>query len=132
MQKVFAEVGQSLQQVGGECPAGWIEMSEQRTNPTDIADANGNWVSVITKYGNCTPAQGLVALFIVKNITENDIISAINNIVNPLDKYLCQIGYTRATEWERNSESFQNIARLLQLTEEDIDNLFEIAVTIKV
>ncbi|MFZ7321228.1 hypothetical protein [Comamonas jiangduensis] len=45
MQKVFAEVGQSLQQIGGDCPDGWIEMSEQRPDASSIAQADGTWAS---------------------------------------------------------------------------------------
>lgn len=43
MQKVFAEVGQSLQQIGGDCPDGWIEMSEPRPHSDYVASADGNW-----------------------------------------------------------------------------------------
>lgn len=43
MQKVFAEVGQSLQQIGGDCPGGWIEMSKQRPDASSIAQADGTW-----------------------------------------------------------------------------------------
>lgn len=44
MVKVFAEVGQSLQQIGGDCPDGWIEMSEQRSSPHAVAQSDGTWV----------------------------------------------------------------------------------------
>lgn len=113
----------------------WIEMHEPQPAPHYVAkviDGVGVWVKPVEKHTRCTPAQGLVALFIVKNITEADIITAIENISNPLDKYICQIGYTRATEWERESDSFQRIAELLNLTEKDINTLFDIAVTVKV
>ena len=43
--QVFAEGGQSLQQVGGDCPPGWIEMSEQRPDASSIAQADGTWAS---------------------------------------------------------------------------------------
>ena len=45
MQKVFAEVGSSLQQIGGDCPEGWIEMSEQRPDATSTAQADGTWAA---------------------------------------------------------------------------------------
>lgn len=45
MAQVFAEVGQSLQQIGGDCPDGWIEMSEQRPDASSIAQADGTWES---------------------------------------------------------------------------------------
>lgn len=44
MQKVFAEIGQSLQQIGGTCPDGWIEMSEQRPNAHFVATESGEWI----------------------------------------------------------------------------------------
>lgn len=43
--QVFAIVGGSLQQVGGECPAGWVEMSEQRPDASSIAQADGTWAA---------------------------------------------------------------------------------------
>lgn len=43
--QVFAEGGQSLQQVGGDCPDGWIEMSEQRPDASSIAQADGTWAA---------------------------------------------------------------------------------------
>lgn len=50
MQKIFAEVGQSLQQVGGECPDGWIEMSEPRRQPhliCRLVEGRGEWVQPV-------------------------------------------------------------------------------------
>lgn len=50
MQKVFAEVGQCLQQVGGDCPVGWIEMANQRPDDHSIAQADGTWAPTPTVY----------------------------------------------------------------------------------
>lgn len=41
--QVFAIVGESLQQVGGECPEGWVVMREQRPDVGSIALADGTW-----------------------------------------------------------------------------------------
>lgn len=43
MVQVFAEVGKSLQQIGGDCPVGWIEMSGPRTSNDHVAQENGAW-----------------------------------------------------------------------------------------
>lgn len=43
MAQVFAEVGQSLQQIGGDCPTGWIEMSGARPDDKSVATVNGTW-----------------------------------------------------------------------------------------
>lgn len=80
----------------------------------------------------CTPAQGLVALFAVKQITEDDLLAAINQIPNPVEQYTAKIGLQRATLWERQSNTMQNMAALLGLTEQDLDELFEYATTVSV
>lgn len=48
--KVFAEVGQSLQQVGGECPDGWIVMQGQRPEAYMLAQADGTWGAPATEW----------------------------------------------------------------------------------
>lgn len=76
-----------------------------------------------------TPAQGLMALYVLKNITEDDILAAIDSISNPPTKYQAQIAYRKATRWQRNSATMQTTAALLGLSEYDMDALFTLAVT---
>lgn len=40
---VFAEVGTSLQQIGGECPEGWVMMVTERPGDYHIASSDGTW-----------------------------------------------------------------------------------------
>lgn len=42
--KVYAELMSSFQQVGGDCPAGWIVMQGDRPSPAHIASEEGGWV----------------------------------------------------------------------------------------
>ena len=72
----------------------------------------------------CTPAQGLIALYALKSLTEKDIATAIAAIPDPVQRYSAQIGYTRATTWERASATMQAMAALLGLSESDLDALF--------
>ena len=81
---------------------------------------------------NCTPAQGLVALFALKQITEEHVLDAIAQIPDPVQQYTAKIGYQRATVWERNSPTMTAMAQLLQLSDEDLDELFSYAVTVQV
>lgn len=81
---------------------------------------------------SCTPAQGLVALFAVKGITEDDILAAIGQIADPVQQYTARIGLQRATSWERTSPTMQAMAALLGLTEQDLDDLYTLAVTVVV
>lgn len=80
----------------------------------------------------CSPAQGLVALFAVKQITEADVNAAIAGIADPVLRYTTQIAFARATEWRRDSAAMQGLASLLGLTEQDLDELFAFAVTVAV
>ena len=80
----------------------------------------------------CSPAQGLVALFAIKQITESDVTATIAAITDPVARYTSQIAFARATEWRRDSASIQQLAALLGLTESDLDALFEFAVKVTV
>ncbi|MGL5582281.1 MAG: hypothetical protein ACRDCE_15155 [Cetobacterium sp.] len=45
--KIYAKPGESLQQFGGTCPSGWIEMKSERPIDPDkhyIARLDGTWV----------------------------------------------------------------------------------------
>ena len=87
---------------------------------------------VITPQQACSPAQGLVALFAIKQITESDVNATIAAITDPVARYTSQVAFARATEWRRDSASMQQLATLLGLTESDLDALFEFAVTVAV
>ena len=80
----------------------------------------------------CSPAQGLVALFALKQITEADVNATIAEIPDPVARYTSQIAFARATEWGRDSAAMQQLAMLLGLTEADLDALFAFAVTVAV
>lgn len=44
--KIYAKPGESLQQFGGTCPSGWIEMNSERPNDPDthyVARLGGTW-----------------------------------------------------------------------------------------
>lgn len=41
---VYADVGSSLQQIGGECPDGWVVMQSERPSPDHVAGADGQWI----------------------------------------------------------------------------------------
>lgn len=76
-----------------------------------------------------TPAQGLMALFVLKDITEDDILAAIDGIEDATMRYQAQIAYKKATTWDRASITMQTLAGLLGLTEADLDELFTLAAT---
>lgn len=54
MAKIYCEAGKSLQQFGGECPDGWLEMKEERPEgnvvAVDSGEGIGIWVEVVKTY----------------------------------------------------------------------------------
>ena len=80
----------------------------------------------------CTPAQGLIALYAIKQITEKDILDAIAQIRDPVQRYTATIGYQRTTAWQRSSATIASMVQLLGLTEEDLDALFVYTVGVEV
>lgn len=81
---------------------------------------------------SCTPAQGLIALYTIKGISEANVLEALSLIEDPEKKYIAQIGYTHSKTWERNSPTMETMAELLNLSEEDLEELFAYASTVVV
>lgn len=80
----------------------------------------------------CSPAQGLVALYALKQITEADVNAAIAGIPDAVQRYTAQIAFARAIEWRRDSAVMQMLAAMLGLTAQGLDELFAFAVTVEV
>jgi hypothetical protein len=80
----------------------------------------------------CAPAQGLVALYVLHGITEQDIQAVIAAIQDAEQRYTAQIAFSRATEWRAGSPTMQIMAGLLGLTSENLAALFAKAVTVEV
>lgn len=80
----------------------------------------------------CSPAQGLVALFALRSITEQDVHTAIDGIADPAARYTAQIAFSRATTWRRDGGAMQQLSALLGLSDSDLDALFAFAVTVEV
>lgn len=81
---------------------------------------------------SCTPAQGLVALYAVGGITEDDIRHVIDGIPDPVTRYTAKIGYERATVWEEGSPTMQMMQAAFNLSDSDMGELFDYAVQVKV
>ena len=41
---VYSLVGHSIQQIGGECPDGWVEMDGERPSNAHVATSEGTWI----------------------------------------------------------------------------------------
>lgn len=79
----------------------------------------------------CTPAQGLVALFAVKGISDDDVRAAIEQITDPVQRYTARVAFERATEWEEDSPTMLLMQGMLELTTQDMHALFDYAETVR-
>jgi hypothetical protein len=72
----------------------------------------------------CTRTEGLLALLAYGiNDPENDILAAIENIADPVQKTIAKIKF-KGNTWERADPYISLIGAALNLTEDDIDALF--------
>ena len=62
LNKVYAIAGQSFQQIGGECPKGFIEMQLERPDAEYVAKEDGTWIKTTTIVDNETVDPILLAL----------------------------------------------------------------------
>lgn len=80
---------------------------------------------------SCSPAQGLVALFVLKGIKEADILAFIESIEDQVQRYTAQVAYSHATEWNKQSATVKLLADAFSLSDADLDQLFGHAVTVQ-
>ena len=62
LNKVYAKVGDSFQQIGGECPDGFIIMQSERPDAEYVAKEDGTWIKSTTIVDNETVDPILLAL----------------------------------------------------------------------
>lgn len=86
----------------------------------------------VLMFSSCTPAQGLIALYELKDITEDEIVTMIEAIGDPLVRYRAQIAFNRATDWKIDHPVIQMLAQAKGLTEADINALFAYAAQVRV
>lgn len=125
MEKVFAEIGNSFQQIGGDCPADWIEMVGQRPGLYNIAQADGSWGPEPRNVPqSCTRRQGRLALLSYGLIDEME--AHIEAIADPVEKRAAQIEY-EADTWERQNPFVIDMWSELGGTSETLDDIFILA-----
>jgi len=80
----------------------------------------------------CSPAQGLIALFDLRGITEADIVGMIDAVPDDAARYRARIAFTRASDWRRDHPVIIMLAQELGMSEADVDALFAHAATVEV
>ena len=59
---IYAKIGDSLQQIGGYCPDGFIVMQAERPGTEYVAKEDGTWIKITTVVDNETVEPILLAL----------------------------------------------------------------------
>lgn len=127
--QVFAMLGESLQQVGGECPGGWVVMQEQRPDVGYVAQADGSWAEPLQPVpASCTRRQGLLAL-LAFGFKRADIEAQIEAIEDEIEKEEAQIEY-EANDWERGNPRLTQMWAALGGAPAQLDDLYRLAVTL--
>ena len=131
MTQVFAQVGQSLQVVGGECPEGFVVMVGQRPGNNSIAqliDGLGVWVEPPAPVPqSCTNRQAKLALIELGFYTQATDLLAANT--DPVEKLKAEVEWDAPT-FERASPFLNNVWAQLGGTQEQLDDAFRLAVTL--
>lgn len=84
--------------------------------------------SLIPQYN--TPMQFKLALLQVTGITPNDVATFINAIPEP-NRTMAGISWNSATVFDRWYESLNNLAEAMGITQEQLDEIFILGITIK-
>lgn len=129
---IYAEPGQSFQQIGGDCPEGWIEMSEERPGEEHVAGLDGAWVlppppvpQSVSRY------QGREAMHLTE-IGERSLFDVAEELIlDPETPAYYKRAWDELQQFERDSAMLVAIAQTLGLTDEQLDDLFRLAATLK-
>lgn len=123
MRNVYAQAGKSIQQIGGDCPDGWVVMQGDRPTPTHVAAADGTWIpapAIIPQI--VSRAQGKAAL--IQAGLWAGVLAYVDGITDAIQKALAEVALNDTTEWRRDSPFLNTAATALGLSGTDLDNLF--------
>ncbi|WP_454669551.1 hypothetical protein [Achromobacter kerstersii] len=131
---IYAEPGHSFQQVGGDCPDGWVVMHSERPTPDHVADSKGAWVDAKEP----TPAsvsryQGREAMRLTPHGEGGA--SLFDAFMVLMEREETPVYYRRAWDelqaFERTSPMLNAAADELGLTQAQRDDLFRLAATLR-
>ncbi|WP_313135526.1 hypothetical protein [Stutzerimonas nitrititolerans] len=128
MNRVYAEVGASLQQVGGNCPDGWIVMRGERPSPEHVAHEDGSWVVPPTPVPQSVTMRQARLAMLGAGILD-DVETAIVAMEGDEGR-AARIDWEYALDVRREWPLINSLGSQLGLTEQQIDDLFIAAASI--
>lgn len=128
MKQVFAEVGSSLQQVGGTLPAGWIVMQGERPTPEHVAQEDGSWIIPPTPVPEVvTMRQARQAMLYAGILAQVDALIA---AMPGEEGESARIDWNHARDVKRDWPLIGALGPQVGLNEQQIDDLFIYAATV--
>lgn len=124
---VYAEVGASLQQIGGNCPAGWIVMLGERPSPDHVAQADGRWAIVPAVPERVTMRQARLAML------QAGILDDVETLIQQMpgdEGRAARIDWEYALDVRRDWPLVGALGTQIGMTEQQVDELFIAAASI--
>lgn len=111
----------------------WVQVWNIEKLPDDIIQSNLEEKYKLEReasFVSVTRRQGLLALFKLKKIKDSDVDAVIDLIEDEDVRYEAKVNWTGASTFDNQSEFVNMVANLLELTEDDLNNLFALARTL--
>lgn len=127
MISVYAEVGSSLQQIGGECPDGWVVMQGERPTPEHVAREDGSWAIVPVVPERVSMRQARLAMLFA------GILYTVEGIIRDMpgeDGEAARIEWGYALDVRRDWPLVAALGEQIGMTKEQVDDLFIYAASI--
>jgi len=122
MTNIYAELGSSLQQIGGDRPDGWIVMQGERPTPEHVAQADGAWaIPPAPIPQSVSMRQARQAMLYAGILSQVDALIA---AMPGEEGESARIDWNHARDVKRDWPLIGALGPQLGLTEQQIDDLF--------
>jgi len=144
---IYAEIGESHQWVGGDCPPGWILMTGERPALDYVASPGGEWISApvpvplaVSRYQGrqalrlSTIEDGRIVIndTSAPNEGKRDLLAAVEELLaRATTPAYYREAWTDIQQFERDSPMLMAIADELGLTAVNLNDLFIFAATLR-
>ena len=121
MKSVYAEVGASLQQIGGNCPEGWIVMQGERPSMEHVAQEDGSWAIVPVVPERVSMRQARLAML------QAGILDDVETLIQQMpgdEGRAARIDWEYALDVRRDWPLVGALGTQIGMTEQQVDDLF--------
>lgn len=122
MISIYAELGSSLQQVGGSRPDGWIVMQGERPTPEHVAQEDGSWVIPPTPVPQTVTMRQARLAMLYAGI--HDEVEAMIAAMEGEEGRTAQIEWAHADVVRRDWPLVDLLSSQLSMSSEQVDDLF--------